>query len=149
MSKTTDYLDQVKQRKGLTSNYQLAKELGTSQQDISDCYKGKKHADEYIATKIGLTLGVEPLHIMAEVRAETEKNQIKRNFWLNFLRHAAVVFGLAVGLLSGSANYNEANASTASAGRSGSEDITPNYALFAKQLQQRIHRELFCTFETE
>lgn len=122
MSRTTDYLDKVKQIKGLTSNYQLSKVLEIYEQDISRCYQGKKHADEYISTRIALALGIEPVHVMAEVRAEAEKNQKKREFWLNFLRHAAVVSALVPGLLVGLGYPNEASASTASAEMSVGND---------------------------
>lgn len=36
MSKTTDYMDEVKRRKGLKSNYQLHKALDVSEQAISE-----------------------------------------------------------------------------------------------------------------
>jgi len=81
MSKTTEYMDEVKRRKGLTSNYQLSKMLEISEPAISECYAGKKHADLYIGTRLALALGVDPIHLLAEVRAEAEKNEKKRNFW--------------------------------------------------------------------
>jgi len=126
MSRTTDYLDEIKQRQGLTSNYQLAKVLEVSEQDISKCYRNLKHADEYMGTRMALALGIEPIHLLAEIRAEAEKNPKKREFWSNFLRHAAVVTGFLVVQTLGFPSTSEAAASTASTGR---YDISANYAL--------------------
>jgi len=142
MSKTTEYLDEVKRAKGLTSNYALAKWLGIAEQDISRCYQGKKHGDEYICTRIALALGKEPIHVMAEIRAEAEKNKSKREFWLNFLSHAAVVIVLVTGLVLGFPSTSEADASTASYARSDRTDITANYARFRRWLTGMVSRLL-------
>jgi len=130
MSKTTDYMDEVKRRKGLTSNYQLSKLIEVSESDISYCYNRGKHAEEYIGTRLALALGVEPIHLLAEVRAEAEKNEKKRNFWLSFLTHAAVVFVCLVVLIAGSGYPSEANASTAST-TAKCDGVLPNYKLCA------------------
>lgn len=130
MSKTTDYMDEVKRRKGLKSNYQLHKALDVSEQAISECYAGRKHADLYIGTKLALALGIEPIHLLAEVRAEAEKNEKKRNFWLSFLTHDAVVFVCLVVLIAGFGYPSAANASTAST-TAKCDGVLPNYKLCA------------------
>ena len=130
MSKTTDYMDEVKRRKGLTSNYQLHKVLDVSEQAISECYAGRKHADLYIGTKLALELGIEPIHLLAEVREEVEKNEKKRQFWASFRTHAAVVLVCLVVPVLGFGYHNEANASTASTtGKSEGLYLSTNYAL--------------------
>lgn len=142
MSKTTDYMDEVKHRKGLKSNYQLHKLLEVSEQAISECYSGKKHADLYIGTRLALALGVDPIHLLAEVRAEAEKNEKKRNFWLSFLTHAAVVFASVVALIAGFGYPSAANASTASTiERSGA---LPKYKLcvLAKRCRRWLSRAI-------
>lgn len=129
MSKTTDYMDEVKRRKGLTSNYQLHKALDVSEQAISECYAGRKHADLYIGTRIALALGIEPIHLLAEVREEVEKNEKKRQFWASFRTRAAVALISAGALMLGYGYQSEANASTASTtGKSERLYLSTNYA---------------------
>lgn len=148
MSKTTDYMDEVKRRKGLTSNYQLSKLLEISEPAISECYSGKKHADLYIGTRLALALGMEPIHLLAEVRAEAEKNEKKRNFWLGFLTHAAVAFVCLVGPVLGLGWPSEANASTASTiERSAGLNLNTNYARLSSALRRAV-ASLFATWKT-
>lgn len=126
MNKTTDLLDTVKQKHALTSNYQLAKHLGISQADISHAYKGRYRSDEYTATRIALALDREPIHVIAELRAEDEKNPTKREFWRNFSTHAALVIACLTALAFGLP-------STDAAGMTGNfharmNDVSLNYA---------------------
>ena len=118
MKRFSELLDQIKQEQGLTSNYALSKKLGINESRISDYYKGMCKPDDYAITRVALMLQIEPIHLLAEIRAEDEKNVTKREFWRNFLRHAAVVTISAGALLLGSASVNEVGASTARSERS-------------------------------
>lgn len=98
MTRTTELLDAVKQAAGITSNYQLAKHLETPEQYISLAYQERKHADEYLATRIALALGREPIAVIAELRESDEKNPIRREFWRSFRQRAALVIALVTAL---------------------------------------------------
>lgn len=79
-----DLLEKVKAKTGATTDYKLSKVLEISDARISDYRSGKRIPDAYACTKIALALEMEPIEIIAEIEAETEKNEQKRNFWRNF-----------------------------------------------------------------
>jgi len=144
MSRITELLDLIKEQQGLTSNYALAKLLQINEGRISEYYKGIGKPDDYAITRVALTLQMEPIHLLAEIRAEDEKNPTKRGFWINFLRHAAVVIVSVGALVLGSASTSEAVASTASFGR---YDINGNYARLRSWLN-RLSRLIASIFNT-
>ncbi|MHB0991635.1 MAG: hypothetical protein ACYC0M_10205 [Burkholderiales bacterium] len=79
-----DLLEKVKQKTGATTDYKLSKLLEISDARISDYRNGKRIPDAYACTRIALALEMEPMEIIAEIEAETEKNEQKRTFWRNF-----------------------------------------------------------------
>ena len=96
----------------IESDYALAKALGLPRQRINEYMNGRVKPDSYTLTKIALTLELDPIQVIAEIEAKTEKNEVKRIFWENFLlraskavRHVmlAVIFisSLATGLNAG------------------------------------------------
>lgn len=78
-------LDEIKRKKGLDSDYKLAKALELHAGLISDYRKGKRIPDAYAAARIALALELEPLEFLAEIEAATEKNETRRRFWQDFL----------------------------------------------------------------
>lgn len=125
MNRIAALLDQIKMEQGIKSNYALAKLLEINEARIGNYYKGIVKPDDYAITRVALMLHMEPIHLIAEIRAEDEKNATKKEFWRNFLRHAAVVTGFLVAQALGFPSTSEAAASTASTGR---YDIRANYA---------------------
>lgn len=91
MNRIKELLDQIKTQQGITSNYALAKLLEINESRIGEYYKGIVKPDDYAITRVALILQMEPMNVLAEIRAETEKNPQKRRFWVNFLTRAAVV----------------------------------------------------------
>jgi len=79
-----DLFDKVREKKGLTSDYQLGKLLEINTNRISDYRKGKVKADNFLLTKIAIILEIDPLKVIVEIEAETEKNEVKRDFWRSF-----------------------------------------------------------------
>lgn len=133
MSKTTDLLDQIKTRYKIESKYALAKLLDIPEQYIGYFYKGERTPDDYAATRIALALGMEPIAVIAEIRAEEEKHPTKRQFWRDFLTRAAMVCGLVLALGSGMPASSEAST------RSADRDVSANYARRAwRWLRARI-----------
>ena len=98
MSKVADLMQEIKDREGVTTNYRLAKLTGIPENRLSDYAKGIRTPDEYAATRLALALGLEPIEVIAQIQAETEKNEQRREFWRNFLTRAACIAGLAVPL---------------------------------------------------
>lgn len=79
---------EVKIKKGITTDYKLAQALKITTARASDYMKGKRAPNVYTLTQAALILGVDPMRLIAEVEAETEKNEKKRKFWQDFLSHA-------------------------------------------------------------
>ena len=117
MTRIAELLDRIKEQQGIASNYALAKLLQIEEKRIGDYYRGMVKPDDYAITRVALMLQMEPIHLLAEIRATDEKNATKREFWSNFLRRAAVVFGFLVVQALGFPSTSEADASTASYGR--------------------------------
>lgn len=89
-----ELLDQTKQRLNVKSDYALAKALGIHQARLTDYRKGTRHPDPYALTKIALALDLDPLALIAEAEARTEKNAVRKGFWENFSRRAGSTLGM-------------------------------------------------------
>lgn len=74
-------LDEAKEKLGVESDYGLAKKLGIPNPRISEYRSGKATPDAYACAKLADALGVDPLALLAQVEAATEKNEARRNYW--------------------------------------------------------------------
>ncbi|GAB7562834.1 hypothetical protein LG202_08730 [Methylobacillus methanolivorans] len=96
-----EYFDECKKKLGITSNYALAKALDLSESRVSDYYKGRHTPDNYACFKIAETLEIDPAVVIAEISAENEKNEKKREFFKVFRgacgkAAAGIILGLAL-----------------------------------------------------
>lgn len=82
--KTIELLDECKKKLEVTSNYALAKALDVAEPRIHEYYKGKAMPDEFACFKIAETLEINPAVVIAEIRAELEKNPKKREYFKVF-----------------------------------------------------------------
>ena len=78
---TLEYLDAVKAKAGITSDYQLAQLLESSTPVISQYRTRKRTMDDYTAARVAELLGIEELEIIAQANAEREKDAKKRAYW--------------------------------------------------------------------
>ena len=143
MNRIAELLDQIKEQQGIETDYALAKLFGLRQARIGEYYKGIAKPDDYLITRVALMLHMEPVHLLAEIRAEDEKNATKKEFWRNFLRHAAVVTGFLVVQALGFPSTSEAAASTASTGR---YDISTNYAIIRRWMAAALRQFFYSRF---
>ncbi len=98
-----EYLDAAKGRMGITSDYALAQRFEIPRQDVARYRKGRC-PDNYTATKIAITLELDPAQVIADLEAQREKDPRRLDFWRSFLARAAVVATLACTLAS---NYSD------------------------------------------
>ncbi|OFZ92317.1 MAG: hypothetical protein A3F74_15975 [Betaproteobacteria bacterium RIFCSPLOWO2_12_FULL_62_58] len=116
MAKFPELLDRLKRERKINSDNQVAKLLGLSRQSLCDYRKGHHTPDDYALTRIALELSLDPLALIAEVRAETEPDKEKRAFWRDFFRrvgHRALIAPLICGVfLSAGLEIPTANAKT-------------------------------------
>lgn len=97
---TKEYLEAVKTKTGIDSDYKLAKLLNLTKQAISKYQLGNRVMDDYTAAKIAEVLEIPAIRVIADANAEREKDEKKRNYWEELARqsHAvALVMSLFLG----------------------------------------------------
>jgi len=113
--KTVDFLDAVKKRHGLTSDYQLAKLLRWNTQRISMYRHTPRELDDDACVQIAEALGVPPAYVMACIAAARAKSADIKRHWLAAARllktgTAAVILATAVAVSQVAAPRAEASA---------------------------------------
>lgn len=98
---TAEFLDVLKAKKELKSDYALAKLLDTSRQVISHYRNGKGGFDEEMAIKVANFLGIPPGYVIACVHEERTKRPEVKRIWHEIAKALAPVF--VAGIIGGSA----------------------------------------------
>lgn len=94
---TNDFLDAVKARHGLTSDYQLGKKMNWTSSRIANYRMGRSGMDEAACLEIAEALGMNALEVVAEINAEKAKEKGVQEFWRQVAKSARA--GLAAGLV--------------------------------------------------
>ena len=80
--KTVDnYLDLLKKKYEIKSDYALAKFLGISKQRITTYRQGRSSFSTEFCIIVAKFLGLEPLEVIAAMQAMREKDSLSRTFW--------------------------------------------------------------------
>lgn len=99
MLKTTiDFMDAVKARHGIKSDYELSKALGVSQQTISHYRNRGSAMDTKMAVKVAELLALDPLEVIAAAeieRAERAKDEKAKGFWMRYAAALLMVVGVS------------------------------------------------------
>jgi ribosome-binding protein aMBF1 (putative translation factor) len=80
MKKSVEYLREAKEKLGCDSDYQLAKELKTNQQNISRYMNGDTLMDDYHCIRVAQVLGIDPMQIIAAAQEEEKRTLINKGF---------------------------------------------------------------------
>lgn len=99
--KTTDFLDAVRAKHGLRSDYQLARFLGSRQATISRYRTGGSMMDEAMCLKIAALLELDPGHVLAAIAAERAKPVEVKTAWSRVAAQLAKVGCVALVALAG------------------------------------------------
>jgi len=92
MKNTVEFLDAVKKKHGLTSDYQLAGKLGLSRAAISRFQQGKDFLGDETAIKVADLLDLDPSYVAACIHSERAKQPAVKAMW----KHTAeMLYGLA------------------------------------------------------
>ncbi|OFZ68082.1 MAG: hypothetical protein A2V79_08455 [Betaproteobacteria bacterium RBG_16_56_24] len=92
MKTTVEFLDTVRAKHGLTSDYQLSKYLNCTRGAISSYRTGRTYLDEEMACKVAADLEMESSYVLACIASERAKQPEVKAAW----KHAAdVLYGLA------------------------------------------------------
>lgn len=88
MRTTVEYLDAIKARHGLPSDYAIAKRLGLTTQAISRYRHGLSYFDDDACIRVAEALEINPLEVIVSANIERSKNaQAKakwEGYWENF-----------------------------------------------------------------
>ncbi len=88
MNKTRELLIQCKKKLGIETDYKLAQAMEIHRARISAYMAGKETPDFYTCLRIAEILDREPTIVIAEVQADTEKNEQRKSFFKRILHHA-------------------------------------------------------------
>ena len=88
---TTEYLDALRARLALSSDYQLAASLHVTRAAVSRYRTGAAYFDEDIALRVARLLAIDPARVLADVAAERARTPEARTVWRRIANSLAVV----------------------------------------------------------
>ena len=91
MKTVDDYLDMLKKKYELKSDYALAKFLGISKQRITTYRQGRSSFNTEFSIVVAKFLGLEPMEIIAAMNAVREKDNLAQNFWRDTYNKVSMV----------------------------------------------------------
>src|SRR5712691_9884877 len=94
--KTVEFLDAVRVRRGLSSDYKLAKFLGVPQTSISSYRTGRSMMDEAMCLKVAAALELEPGEVLVAIAIEREKRVEVKTAWQRVAKRLAAGAGAAL-----------------------------------------------------
>jgi transcriptional regulator with XRE-family HTH domain len=98
MKTAADFLDDLRAKFGLTSDYQVAKLLGMQRQQVARYRKGQSTFDDTTAARIAEMLGIDAGYVAACMNAQRAQTDQARRMWE---RAAKVLAGTALAILAG------------------------------------------------
>jgi len=90
--KTIEFLDAVKKRHGITSDYALAKLLSVPQSSISSYRSGRRVIDDDMALTIAQELDIMPITVIAAANAERAKTPEQKARWSGLMEKISLSF---------------------------------------------------------
>ncbi|CAB3726042.1 helix-turn-helix domain-containing protein [Paraburkholderia rhynchosiae] len=131
MKTTIDYLDELRVKLQLPSDYAVAKALGCTRASVSRYRNGVGSFDDATAIKVAELLGLEPLEIIAAANFERSKDEHSQNVWASIWGKVAGAIALnliacAVGV-SVAPTSKAAESGNANTGNGGSLYIMSNH----------------------
>ncbi len=86
--RTAEYISEAKRRTGISSDYALAKRLGTGSTTVASWTSGRSVPDARFAFKLAELLGEDPVPVLANIeieRAERAGSDDAAMYWRNYL----------------------------------------------------------------
>jgi len=99
MKTTLDYVDAVKIKHDLPSDYALAKLLGVSKQAVSNYRLGKGGFDDLTAVRVAELLNLNPMEVIAVANRERAKSEDARRVWTGLFDRFAANFEGLLGMM--------------------------------------------------
>ena len=85
MKTTIEWLDAVKARLDLPSDYAAAKVLGVTRQSTSGWRNGRQTFDDEVCLRVAEILEVDPFEVLANIKIERIKDEERRAVWTRAL----------------------------------------------------------------
>ena len=95
--KTIDYCRALKKKLAITSDYQLAKQLGLQRQTVSHYVNGHRAFDQPIALRVAEILEISPEKVIADMELERASSPELQEVWKRIAKKVAFVGGAAIG----------------------------------------------------
>lgn len=92
MKTTIEFLDAVKEKFGIESDYALAKRLGFPLSTVSNYRTGRRVLDDDAALAVALALGLHPFTVIASANAERAKTPEQRARWSGVMEKFSASF---------------------------------------------------------
>lgn len=115
MKRQIDLLEQTMKKVNKSTPYGLSVVFGIQDNLMYDYFNGKRVIDDYVCFKIAEILGLEASYVVAMIKAESEKSEIKRDYFKTFIgtwkkttANIALVLVLSLSCLIGSNGDKEA-----------------------------------------
>lgn len=96
---TIEYIDALKQRLGIDSDYALSKRLGIAKQTMSSYRMGKTHFDDAVCQRVGEILGVHPGLVMLDMQRARAKTPQERSVWQEIYQGFLILLQPAKGVV--------------------------------------------------
>ena len=112
--KTIDYIDRLKAKAKIPSDYALEKHLQLAKGTVTHYRSSRRIMDDYVAARIADELDVPHMEVISAAQAEREQDSARKRYWLTmhkkFLATAGTVLGaLTVAVLTiGGSDLSEA-----------------------------------------
>lgn len=90
--KTLDYLNAVKRKLGIESDYALAASLGVTRSAVSTFTRGKGIFGDDVALTVAEILEIDPLAVIAAANAERAKTPEQKARWTGLMEKFSVSF---------------------------------------------------------
>ena len=85
---TIEYLDKCKEKLGISSTYALAKAMGVDERVLSNYKKGRVIINDFVCFRIAQILEIDAAYVIADIRSNTEKDEVRREFFKSFVGSA-------------------------------------------------------------
>lgn len=112
METTLHFLDAVKARHGLKSDYSLAPLLGITRSAVSKFRSGKDFFGDSTAIRVAELLEIDPAIVLASVHAERAKSEAEKTAWRSIIEKLGGIAAALLISLSGLSAPTPAQAST-------------------------------------
>lgn len=89
---TIELLEAVKNRRGIVSDYALAKVLGVSQPTVASYRSGNSRISDDVALTVAEILQLHPLQVIAAANAERAKTPEQKARWTSLMEKFSVSF---------------------------------------------------------